>query len=270
MKKKVLSFVTIACLGYGANAVTRLCVETISGNVAKYDVDKVTHLCVETTDGNVVKYNTEEVMQVFYEFDEDTIMQGVSISGKVGDYAYVDLGLESGTKWAVYNIGGSIPSDSGDFFAWGEILPKDIYTWDNYKFGSSEMTKYTNYGDDLETGDDAATANWGKDWKMPTVVQFEELVSSCNWKRTSNFYGTGMPGRIGTSKYNGKTIFLPSSGTREETPYAVGKRGDFWASALDNSDDKRAYFLSTANENVDIYDKGRRFIGRSVRAVVNE
>ena len=117
-------------------------------------------------------------------------MANFTVSGS-GDHDYVDLGLPSGTLWATCNVGADSPEDYGDYFAWGETQPKDTYDWSTYQYcnGSyNTLTKYsveffdswyeqyTNYGyngfiDNLTTllpEDDAATANWGADWRMPT------------------------------------------------------------------------------------------------------
>ena len=47
---------------------------------------------------------------------------GVSVSGEICGYAYVDLGLKSGLKWATCNVGASKPTEFGDYFAWGECI----------------------------------------------------------------------------------------------------------------------------------------------------
>ena len=97
------------------------------------------------------------------------------------DHAYVDLGLPSGLLWATCNLGANNPEDYGDYFAWGETQPKDDFSWTNYQYcmGSfNTLTKYCNnpdigyngFIDDLTTllpEDDAATANWGDEWRMP-------------------------------------------------------------------------------------------------------
>ena len=54
---------------------------------------------------------------------------------------------------------------------------------------------------------DAATANWGDGWKMPTTEQIRELIDSCKWE----FTGTGY--RV-SSKVNNNSIFLPAAGYR--------------------------------------------------------
>ena len=59
---------------------------------------------------------------------------GVSVSGEICGYAYVDLGLKSGLKWATCNVGASKPTEFGDYFAWGETCPKNDYSWKSYKW----------------------------------------------------------------------------------------------------------------------------------------
>ena len=111
-------------------------------------------------------------------------------------HEYVDLGLPSGTLWATYNVGANSPEEYGDYFAWGETQPKDTYTWSTYQYanggspwGNPNLTKYcansqygyNGYVDDLTIllpEDDAATANWGSNWRMPTQEEWWELGSN--------------------------------------------------------------------------------------------
>ena len=110
--------------------------------------------------------------------------------GAESGYNYVDLGLTSGTKWATCNVGASKPQDYGDYYAWGEVTPKETYNWSTYKYGSAynQLTKYcssSSYGKDgftdskttLDLSDDAAYVNWGGKWRMPTKAQQDELRS---------------------------------------------------------------------------------------------
>ncbi len=55
---------------------------------------------------------------------------------------YVDLGLS--VKWATMNIGAESVTDYGVYFAWGEIVSKDDYTWGAYQHGISanDLLKY--------------------------------------------------------------------------------------------------------------------------------
>ena len=136
----------------------------------------------------------------------------------------VDLGLPSGIKWATCNVGANSPEDYGDYFAWGETEPKDYYDFSSYKYcnGSYDtMTKYCTESDhgtvdnktELELEDDAANANWGGDWRMPTKEEWRELINSdnCTWEWTTQ---NGVEGYKVTSVRNWNSIFLPAAGYR--------------------------------------------------------
>ena len=142
----------------------------------------------------------------------------------------VDLGLPSGTLWANMNVGASRPEEYGDYFAWGETKTKNVFSEESYIFSSFE-----NIGSDIAgTAYDAATANWGNYWQMPTRDQFQELFDNCNSKwMTQN----GVSGRKFTSKKNGSSIFLPAAGFINGTGLnETDKMGSYWSSTLsDNS-----------------------------------
>jgi len=129
------------------------------------------------------------------------------------EHEYIDLGLHSGTLWATYNIGASDSYEIGNTFAWGETQSKESYSKENYKFAKNiGMKKYNS--DDckevLDLKDDAAYENWGKEWRMPTVKEFNELYEACRWQWIENYQGKEISGLIGTSKFNGKSIFFPA------------------------------------------------------------
>ena len=174
------------------------------------------------------------------------------------DLAYVDLGLPSGIKWANMNVGAESVEGFGNNYAWGETETKDTYTLDNYKY-TSAMTKY-NSSDGLmtlESGDDAATVNWGDNWRTPTKTEWEELVNNCTrqWTSVNGVYGYRFKGS------NGNSIFIPA--------WVNNEAGYYWTSTL-GRDIRTAY-------NVD-YDQGGIYIddicfeyyrgdARNVRAV---
>ena len=124
---------------------------------------------------------------------------------------YVDLGLS--VKWATFNVGATSPEDYGDYYAWGETMPKDIYSWTNYKWcdgTQNNMTKYnaTDGKTTLEPADDAATVNWGDDWRMPTKAEMQELFDNCTWAEETR---NAVNGYLVTGP-NGNSIFLPKAG----------------------------------------------------------
>lgn len=172
---------------------------------------------VELSDGTTATYNVSKIEQMTFFQEEDEPQGGVTISGYIGSYSYVDLGLESGTLWATYNIGTTTPLEKGDYFAWGETETKSKYNKESYKFWDATTGKYSKYGSaygiTLDPEDDAATANWGKAWRMPTVEQWKELKESCTWEFVNDYNEYGVSGLVGTSKKSeGKTIFLPATG----------------------------------------------------------
>ena len=137
-------------------------------------------------------------------------------------YNYVDLGLPSGTFWATMNVGASKPSDCGLYFQWGDTqgytanqVGKDKqFNWKDYKFsidGSySNFSKYATNGATLDLEDDAANANMGGDWHMPTDVQIYELINNTTANRTTL---DGVSGITFTSiKDTSKFIFIPAAG----------------------------------------------------------
>lgn len=194
------------------------------------------------------------------------------------DHDYVDLGLPSGTLWATCNVGANSPEEYGDYFAWGETTPKDTYDWSTYKWCSwngSEyrITKYCKgsyYGrvDDkreLDPEDDAATANWGSDWRMPTISQLNELYNS---SYTTKEWTTlnGVNGRLITSKKNGNTLFLPAAGySWGGSPDDAGSNGNYWSRSLSlYSNHASRLLFSSGNRDWDYY---YRNCGLSVRPV---
>ena len=201
---------------------------------------------------------------------------------------YVDLGLPSGLKWAKCNLGASKPSDYGDYYAWGETAPKAEYTWATYKWmqagksGWQYITKYTFadgqtggiwydsagafIGDNktvLAAADDAATANLGSPWRMPTKVEIAELITKCTWTWTTQ---DGVEG-YQVDGPNGNAIFLPAAGSREDSVLKdAGTRGNYWSSSLDSADCTTArgdYFISSGGSSEKYY----RYYGLSVRPV---
>ena len=193
---------------------------------------------------------------------------------------YVDLGLPSGTKWATCNVGASKPEEYGDYFAWGETTPKSTYDWSTYKWCKgyeTTMTKYCKRSDygyngftdnltELQPEDDAATANWGSGWKMPSLDQIKEL---CNSSYTTSEYTqlNGVYGHKVTSKSNGNSIFLPAAGSRcGDELYNAGSLAYYWSSSLGPSRDYNAYNLYF-NSGYWNWNYDTRYEGQSVRAV---
>ena len=198
--------------------------------------------------------------------------------GGLNGHTYVDLGLPSGTLWATCNVGATTPEGYGDYFAWGETQTKDIYNWSTYRYSngdSHQLTKYCNnssYGyngftDNLTTllpGDDAATANWGNGWCMPTRAQWEEL-----YQNTTNSWTTqnGVNGRLFTAA-NGNSLFLPAAGYRWDSGLGgAGSDGLYWSRSLGTDYPDDAWGLLFHSDGCDVSSYCLRYDGFSVRPV---
>ena len=184
-------------------------------------------------------------------------------------HEYVDLGLPSGLKWATCNVGATSPEDYGDYFAWGETETKEDYSSSTsltYGFSISELKSqgYIDENGNLTASHDAATANWGGAWRMPTKAEFEELKNNCSWKWTTQ---NGVNGYKVTGT-NGNSIFLPAAGCRSGSSlYDAGSDGYYWSSTPNESRSDSAwslYFNSSEFDMNSIY----RGNGRSVRPVI--
>ena len=193
-------------------------------------------------------------------------------------HEYVDLGLPSGLLWATCNVGANAPEEYGDYFAWGETQPKDTYNWSTYQYcnGSyNTLTKYCNnssYGyngftDNLTTllpEDDAATANWGGNWRMPTNEEFEELYNNTTVTWTQQ---NGVNGRLFTAS-NGNSLFLPAAGYYGGTCLSgAGTDGYYWSSSLGAGDPNLARRLRFYSGDCYMYGNGYRSDGFTVRPV---
>lgn len=222
--------------------------------------------------------------------EAETQRQGYSVSGKNDGYTYVDLGFPSRTLWATYNVGAELPVEYGDYFAWGETSPKDLYVaetyifFDGYKEGVESHSQFSKYvmhkengkpdgKDKLEYSDDAAYVNWGENWCMPTQEQVEELGNLCEfWRKDVYVNGKQVIGYIGESKLNGNRIYIPAAGWEySDTPNAHMSLW-YWTAELSAKVDYYAKFMVHNEElgGMTYWDGTSRWQGLPVRAVVKK
>lgn len=195
MKKYFLSVASVVSMVFAANAVTIMNVEKKDGTVTKFDVESVNEVT----------------------FDEQTEGVAASVSGTHGLYSYVDLGLPTGTLWATCNVGALVPNQYGQLFKWGETNIAEDNRSHKYIDADGNYTKYCLYEEYgtvdgksvLDRCDDAAVANMGGAWRMPTNNEVIELLDGCSWLWTDNYNNTGVAGVMGTSLQNKATIFFP-------------------------------------------------------------
>ncbi len=187
---------------------------------------------------------------------DETNSQNDKPSGTINGYEWVDLGLPSGLKWATCNVGAFTPEEYGAYFAWGETGTKSSYTEDNsitYGKSMSDISGNAEY--------DAATANWGGTWRMPTSTEVEELINNCIWAWTSQ---NGVDGYKVIGK-NGNYIFLPAAGCRSGSSLiSAGSDGTYWSSTPQRTSGAYGLGLDSGDYSMNGY---YRYYGRSVRPV---
>lgn len=190
-----------------------------------------------------------------------------------GGVEAVDLGLS--VKWANMNVGATKDSGFGSYFAWGEIKPKTYYSWGTYSLSKGDSNFLLRYSVadkkiQLAPTDDAARANWGGEWRMPTAAEYEELTDpeKCKWEWITK---DGVNGYKVTGKKTGNSIFLPITGFRfYEGVQFRAIRGIYWTSTLYPANPTKAWCLEFDVTNIDVsFGKlsSNRFSGRCIRAV---
>ena len=198
--------------------------------------------------------------------DKDTLYKYPSDTTSASDV--VDLDLPSGTIWSVSNIGAVKPEDYGYYFAWGETRAKVSYDKSTYKWFDSNSKSFSKYipNNDyrvLDSRDDAATVNWGDDWRTPTVEEFDELVKYCrySWTEVNGVKGARFTG------VNGNSIFFPAAG------FGIGSGvsgadsyGYYWSSSVRVGLEDYAHYLNFDSDNA-TNDNIDRFLGLLIRPV---
>ena len=216
---------------------------------------------------------------------------------------YVDLGLS--VNWATFNVGANAPEEYGDYFAWGETEPyyeegyahssiavwkegkTSGYYWLSYKYSVNEsdlLTKYCNndeFGVNnfidgktiLEMIDDVANVEWGDDWRIPTSIEYAELISNCNWVWTTRNGVEGYEITSNVSGYEDKSIFLPATGYNEALRagtslmgYGAGGYGCYWSSSLSNDDSRYAsgFLINSSSYSICEYTRDHGYPVRPV------
>ena len=285
----VISFLMV---GTAANAATVVVGDVNGdGSITMSDANAVVNYYLATTkpsdfnkaagdvnnDGTITMSDANMIVNMFLSGNITYIVDG---------HEAVDLGLS--VKWATCNIGAEHPQDRGNHFAWGETKPKSNYSWSTYKWcngTSSSLTKYAS-SETLEPADDAATANWGGTWRMPTPGELVVLRNNCYWEWTDSYNGTGAKGWIvyklkaaedkGVKKKEGSSvttsatyslsdthIFMPSAGWYRETKLENEYYGYYWTSMTESSPEY-VWCYQCGNQYWSCLD---RCYGLSVRAV---
>lgn len=184
-------------------------------------------------------------------------------SGEVGGYEWVDMG--GSVKWATCNLGAETPTQDGDFYMWGSTSVEE----------SCNETRSNTYRKDFPVISgtpeyDAAAAQMGNGWRMPTLEEVQELIDNCTWQPTVQ---DGVNVFIATSKITGKTLVFPLAGYKEFTRHGGhGNAGAYWTGT--------PYRFKTQSYKFALYNNGMkqgagpmdelRYMGLPIRPVIEQ
>ena len=170
----------------------------------------------------------------------------------------VDLGLS--VKWATANVGASTPDSKGDYFAWGETSTKTLFTWKNSKMMFSNVSEIQGRSDY-----DAATKEWGSNWRMPTQREIQELVDKCKWEwcRQGDYPGYKVTGPSGNS------IFLPAGGcSYDGTVHFKNTAGLYWSGTAEGNN--MAYLIAMSFAGTHSVTTNNLYFGCLIRPVTGK
>lgn len=232
------------------------------------DVTKLVNIILGTDTGSRGDVNGDEAVNVN---DVTALVDFILGKRMINGHEFVDLGLPSGTLWATQNMGANTPEQAGDYYAWGELEPKDTYTWTNYALcgGTSKtLNRYNtnpSYGvvdnvSRLSLDDDAAYNQWQGLWRIPSVEQTRELKSLCTWTldQTKGVFTVKGP--------NGNSILIPLAGYKKGSAVTMkGTSGYYWTSALTTESPTYAYALLCDQSMFEM--NALRYCGRTIRPV---
>ncbi|MBO4382245.1 MAG: hypothetical protein IKV77_12985 [Alistipes sp.] len=217
---------------------------------------------------------------------------------------WVDMGLTSGVKWAARDLDLTNPGGFCDtpftyeksFFSWGNIdghNPKSgffsgVYNWggvnaadpwyDGQVYGGTKGATLTG---NIPVGEeyDAARANLGSPWRMPTTGEYDELFANIDYlnadgtvkdESVTNKMSTvnGIVGLWIQSKINGKRLFFAASGYGNGSSWSSrGSNGNYWSASFYSA--RYARGLDFDSGGVHPQYNVSRYNGFAVRAVQN-
>ena len=195
--------------------------------------DEIANLVKEVKDGN--KSEADALAEITKKLEELKAAGGIGGGSEPMPIPKncIDLGLPSGLLWAKSNMGTTEPTELGDYYAWGETSTKNDYKNSTYKLYKTdkdgvikEILKYSekDWKTVLEREDDAANANLGVGYRIPTQEDWQELLDNCKWEAVTITLSviidpsqTKVIARWKVTGPNGKYIILPAT---------VGSRAD--------------------------------------------
>ena len=184
---------------------------------------------------------------------------------------------EGGPYWAACNLGAVKPEESGLWFWWGDTTghrPADF----NFSSANSAILTYGRSSSELRgagwvtsagvlaSSHDGARARKGSPWRMPTLSEFNDLITNTDWSWTTRSGVKGYRVR-GRGAYASRSIFLPVAGIGEGNKIILSTYGGYWTSGLtwDSNDD--AWCVEFTSGYIKSRSDSHRYYGLTVRPV---
>lgn len=254
-------------------------------NLIKFD----SHASFEATKNTIGSlYVCLDDEHVHYIENIPTVTLPLGADGVENGYGWVDLGLPSGKKWAMCNVGATTPCEPGLLFQFGRV---DGYAYGdtNNQFRTDKQNtadtgsqyipltasgKKYGVGEVLDAADDAASVNMGGNWHMPTKADMDEIIANttnswvtCDVEHDGEH--TTMLGRLFISNTDtNKKLFIPAAGRRINGSFRYsGLNGFVWSASVSSSNTNNACGLYLYSSNCYVGDSYYRFYGYSVRGV---
>lgn len=175
------------------------------------------------------------------------------------------MGLPSGLLWADRNLGATTREGAGLYVSWGNIFGSRAGSGYDFSQEVYTETPAALINTNLTDEQDIVREQLGEPYRMPTQVDFQELVDNCTsiWA-TQN----GVPGRLFTSNINGQSIFLPAAGIYSGSILSdLGTYGYYWSRNYKSAGD--AYDLRFLTGSVGVNSFNARHLGATIRPVQN-
>lgn len=119
----------------------------------------------------------------------------------------VDLGLS--VLWADANLGAQSDTSDGFHIAWGELVPKETYSQENYAHNSIDLDYFISSEITSVSLLDPALEAAGDGWRLPTADEVKELYKNCSYAAERL---TPSRSAMRFTAANGNSIILPCAG----------------------------------------------------------
>lgn len=182
------------------------------------------------------------------------------VADKTKDFVRLWAG---GPVWATKNLGATSVTGYGKYYEWGETTGYE--ETESHAFGNAATDGKTK----LDNEDDAAYVASSGTWRMPTIDEFDNLLSNVTYTWTTVNSKNGGTFTGNTTGYTGKAIFLPGGGHRASNPnqfFDKGVGGWYWSSSLDtNYQNVRYLILNSSGSQTTYAHRHYGFLVRPVR-----